>query len=128
MYTDKGNLYHRQKYDLETRRKQSQAAIDKHPHKIPVIISSKTISIQRSKFLVPEEMTVMQFHTFLRNTLIVSPGEALFTFVDLIDEQTEKRISSILPQTTQTFESLYRDYKHIDNFLVLSTEREAVFG
>lgn len=110
-----------QKYDLETRKKEAERIKEKYPNKLPVIIeqykSSKIKKIEKSKFLVPDELTIAQLLIIIRKRLSLKQTEAIFLFTE-----------NILPPTTQTISSLYSEYKNEDGFLYLKYCNENVFG
>lgn len=109
------------KYDLETRKKESERIKSKYPNKLPVIIekhkSCSIDAIEKSKFLVPEELTIAQLLVIIRKRLSLDPTQAIYLFTD-----------NILPPTTQTISSLYSECKNEDGFLYLKYCNENVFG
>ena len=108
------------KFDLETRIKESTRIKEKYPNKLPVIVEqhkSSTIKIEKSKFLVPEELTVAQLLVIIRKRLQLDSTQAIYIFA-----------KNILPPTTQTISSLYSENKDEDGFLYLQYCNENVFG
>ncbi|CAN7001188.1 unnamed protein product [Brassica rapa subsp. trilocularis] len=87
---------------LDERLAESREIIAKYPTRIPVIAEkySKTDlpAIEKKKFLVPRDMSVGQFIYILSARLHLSPGKALFVFVNNTLPQTGKRFLLCLPQ------------------------------
>ncbi|NP_001410049.1 autophagy-related protein 8D isoform X1 [Oryza sativa Japonica Group] len=74
--------------------------------------------MEKRKYLVPCNMPVGQFIFILRSRLHLSPGTALFVFVN-----------NTLPQTAQLMGSVYESYKDEgDGFLYLCYSSEKTFG
>ena len=109
------------KFDLETRIKESTRIKEKYPNKLPVIVeqhkSSTIKKIEKSKFLVPEELTVAQLLVIIRKRLELDSTQAIYIFS-----------KNTLPPTTQTISSLYSENKDEDGFLYLKYCNENVFG
>uniref|UniRef100_A0A0A8YZP9 Autophagy-related protein n=1 Tax=Arundo donax TaxID=35708 RepID=A0A0A8YZP9_ARUDO len=92
-----------------------------YPARIPVIVErfsrSNLPEIEKRKYLVPCEMLVGQFIFILRSRLHLSPGTALFVFVN-----------NTLPQTASLMGSVYESYKDEDGFLYMCYSSEKTFG
>lgn len=74
--------------------------------------------MEKRKYLVPREMPVGQFIFILRSRLHLSPGTALFVFVN-----------NTLPQTANLMGSVYDVYKDKeDGFLYMCYSSEKTFG
>ena len=114
--------------DHQVRKKQSQDIIEKYPTKIPIILSSTSLTLNRTKFLVPDEMIVLQFHHYIRKTLMLTDGQAIFTYVSDIDPKSEETLNCTLPHTRSSFCELYKTYIHTDGFLYMQAESENTFG
>ena len=115
------SLTFQKKYDLETRKKESTRIKEKYPNKLPVIVeqhkSSTIKKIEKSKFLVPEELTVAQLLVIIRKRLELDATQAIYIFS-----------KNTVPATTQTISSLYSENKDEDGFLYLTYCNENVFG
>ncbi|CAN6886527.1 unnamed protein product [Brassica oleracea] len=100
---------------------ESREIIAKYPTRIPVIAEkySKTDlpAIEKKKFLVPRDMSVGQFIYILSARLHLSPGKALFVFVN-----------NTLPQTAALMDSIYETYKDEDGFVYVCYSSEKTFG
>uniref|UniRef100_A0A0E0HWP8 Autophagy-related protein n=1 Tax=Oryza nivara TaxID=4536 RepID=A0A0E0HWP8_ORYNI len=99
----------KEEFTLEERAKESASMIASYPARIPVIVE---------RYLVPCDMPVGQFIFILRSRLHLSPGIALFVFVN-----------NTLPQTAQLMGSVYESYKDEDDgFLYMCYSSEKTFG
>ncbi|XP_052138712.1 autophagy-related protein 8D isoform X2 [Oryza glaberrima] len=115
----------KEEFTLEERAKESAAMIASYPDRIPVIVEKFSRSNlpelekrNNCRYLVPCNMPVGQFILILRSRLHLSPGTALFVFVN-----------NTLPQTVQLMGSVYESYKDEgDGFLYLCYSSEKTFG
>ncbi|XP_052136262.1 autophagy-related protein 8D [Oryza glaberrima] len=111
----------KEEFTLEERAKESASMIASYPARIPVIVerfSSSLPEMEKRKYLVPCDMPVGQFIFILRSRLHLSPGIALFVFVN-----------NTLPQTAQLMDSVYESYKDEDDgFLYMCYSSEKTFG
>ena len=95
---------------------------DKFPSRIPVIVERSPQSrhiplIDKSKFLVPGDLTVGQFVYIIRKRVSLPPEVALFLFVN-----------GTLPTTTTLMRELYTSLADNDGFLYCLYSGENVFG
>jgi GABA(A) receptor-associated protein len=108
-------------FSLKKRKEEATRIILKYPDRVPVIIekdeSSEIISIDRKKFLVPEDLTVGQFLFVIRKRIKLSPEKAIFLFVN-----------NTLPSTSSLMSYLYKQNKDDDGFLYMLYAGEATFG
>lgn len=107
---------------LEQRLKESSEIIEKYPNKIPIIIEKTSMdtvlkSLDRNKFLVPDDLTFGQVIHIVRKRLELDPSVGIFLFCN----------NNLIP-TTATVRSIYKDYKHEDNFLYVNYSGENTFG
>ncbi|KQJ92707.1 hypothetical protein BRADI_4g45390v3 [Brachypodium distachyon] len=112
----------KKEFTLEERANESAAMIANYPDRIPVIVErfsrSSLPEMEKRKYLVPREMPVGQFIFILRSRLHLSPGTALFVFVN-----------NTLPQTANLMGSVYDVYKDKeDGFLYMCYSSEKTFG
>ncbi|KAF0904734.1 hypothetical protein E2562_036866 [Oryza meyeriana var. granulata] len=112
----------KEEFTLEERAKESADMIASYPDRIPVIVErfsrSSLPEMEKRKYLVPCGMPVGQFIFILRSRLHLSPGTALFVFVN-----------NTLPQTSQLMGSVYESYKDEgDGFLYMCYSSEKTFG
>ena len=75
-----------QKQPLEKRKNDYEKLSQKFPDKIPIIVSkhkkSKLDNLPKDKFLVPDDITVIQFLSILRTKLKMEPSDSLWLFVN----------------------------------------------
>jgi GABA(A) receptor-associated protein len=91
----------------------------KYPDKVPIHISfdSTKITINKHKFLVPNEFTMGQFIHILRKRMILQPEQAIFLF-----------INGELPSSNAILSDLYKRYKSEDGMLKMICAFENTFG
>jgi len=110
------------KYDFETRKKESDKIKTKYPNRFPIIVNKAKQcdldNIERSKFLVPGELTIGQFMCILRKRIKLSDAESLFLFIN----------NSTLPVSSSIISSVYEEHSEDDGFLYISYCNENVFG
>ena len=109
-------------YSFERRKRESDKIFQEYPNTLPVILGksdrSTITDINKHKFLVPKEMTIGQFIFSLRKMIDMNPADGLFLFIN----------NSVLPQTSSTFDEIYKKYKDRDGFLYIIYSGESVFG
>ncbi len=66
-------------------------------------------TIDKEKYLVPNDLTVGQFIYVIRKRIKLSPEKALFIFVD-----------DVLPPIAALMSSIYEEHKDDDGFLYIS--------
>ncbi len=110
------------KFSFDKRRLEANRIIEKFPDKIPIIVeqgkSDKLPKIDKSKFLVPQDITVGQFMTIIRKRIQLSESDAFFLFVK----------NSVLPSNSTTMVNIYEAHKDEDGFLYMTYCGENVFG
>ncbi|KAH6945378.1 hypothetical protein HPB50_008133 [Hyalomma asiaticum] len=79
--------------------------------------NSHVPSIDKQKFLVPNDITVAQFMWIVRKRIHLSPEKALFVFV-----------GRLMPQSSLSMGDLYATYHDDDGFLYLAYSGENTFG
>lgn len=109
-------------HPLERRAAEAARIKERYPGRIPVIVepaarAADVPPIDKSKFLVPGNMTVGQFLYTLRKRLALPAEKALFLFV-----------GSTLPTTATLISQLYEEHADGDGFLYLSYSGESTFG
>ncbi len=109
-------------YTLEQRIKESTRILSKYPDRIPIICEkSKTFdnlpTIDKSKFLVPWDLTVANFIFIVRKRLNLRAEEAIFLFIG----------DNIMSSSTIIGE-IYRHKKEDDGFLYIQYSKENTFG
>ncbi|XP_016359689.1 microtubule-associated proteins 1A/1B light chain 3C-like isoform X1 [Sinocyclocheilus anshuiensis] len=105
-------------------RKQEVAGIrTKFPTKIPVIIEryrrEKYLPpLDKTKFLVPQELTMSQFVTIIRNRMTLMPTQAFYLLIN----------NSGIASMSLTMAQLYKDHRDEDGFLYMTYASQEMFG
>lgn len=111
-----------QKQSLMQRQEESDRIKDKYPDRIPVIYemdlyNQNAVSLKKTKYLVPNSLTIGQFVYVLRKQMTLKPEEAVFL-----------TINNTLPPTSATMSQVYKEHKDPDGFLYFSVTRENTYG
>ncbi|KAJ0691617.1 putative autophagy protein Atg8 ubiquitin [Helianthus annuus] len=108
-------------FTFEERCQESQDIIARYPDRLPVVVERYTKTdlpeMEKKKYLVARDMSIGQFIHILSSRLHLSPGKALFIFVQ-----------NTLPQTSSLIESVYESFKDEDGFLYMCYSSEKTFG
>lgn len=108
-------------HELNDRIAESQRIREKYPDRIPVIVErtdqSDIDKIDKSKFLVPADLTVGQFVYVIRKRIKLTAEKAIFIFVN-----------GTLPKTSTLMSNLYKTEKSDDGFLYVKYSGESTFG
>ena len=96
-----------------------------HPSdRLPVICekahtrgASTTPELDKSRFLVPSDLTLGQLVFVIRRRLALPPGDALFLY-----------IGGVLPPTNLLMREVYSLHREPDGFLYIQYSGEAAFG
>ncbi len=121
------------KYPLSARRIESSNIKDKHPDRIPVIItknpSSQIDNISKIKYLFPIDFTIPQLLCVIRQKVSLKPTEAINIFIQTPDEK------EVMPSYSASLASLYIDYvesfktnPNYDGYLYVIYSNENTFG
>lgn len=106
---------------LDERKTQFQKITAANPNKIPVIVEksagSNVPDVERSKYLVPPDLTVAQFLYSIRKKMTLGNDQALFIYVN-----------GTLPATSALFSAVYEEHKAEDGFLYVIYTGESSFG
>jgi GABA(A) receptor-associated protein len=108
------------KHTFESRQQESARIRQKYPDRIPVIVLVAPLSgftIDKSKYLVPYDLSMGQFIYVIRKRIKLRADESMFIFVD----QTLVPTSTLMNQ-------LYSQHKADDGFLYLAVHKENSFG
>lgn len=112
---------------FEQRVAEHQMLKDKYPNNVQVILQSDTITLIKTKYLIPNDLTTGQFLYFLRRKLTLRPEQAVFLFIEVIDDK-ERKVSSFLPRGGETVGEIYTNNYHTDGYLYIFIENESTFG
>ena len=110
----------KKQYSLECRKKESTKIREKYPDRIPIIVernNNKIVSIDKKKFLVPNEITIGQFLYIIRKRINLGNTHALFLF-----------INNKIPPTNGLISEIYNNEKDTDGFLYITYSGENTFG
>jgi len=112
----------RKRYTFTQRNNESIRIREKFPDRIPTIVQKSPKSdlptIDKKKYLVPQDLTIGQFVYVIRKRISVPPEKAIFIFVN----------DSILPPSAELLSVIYQDYKDEDGFLYITYSGENTFG
>lgn len=109
------------KNSFDRRKQESSDILNKYPERIPVIVQKSNDcqlpDVDKSKFLVPKDLSVSQFLFVIRKRIQLEPSQSLFITMNgnLVSG------SSLLLQA-------YDDYKDDDGFLYVMYTSENTFG
>lgn len=108
----------------ESRKEKANRLLSLYPDRVPIIIDKeksnceKVRSMQKIKFLVPQDLTVSDFMFVVRQRISLTPEQALFLFID----------GKYMPPMSALISRVYKDYKNEDGFLYVNLDKESVFG
>lgn len=106
---------------IEKRMKESSRVLEKFPDRIPVIcepsIKSYHFKMDKTKFLIPKDLTISHFVMIIRGRLKLDASVALFFIV-----------GDIVAPSTISFNQLYHEHADPDGFLYLTFSEENTFG
>ncbi|XP_058389871.1 microtubule-associated proteins 1A/1B light chain 3C-like [Diceros bicornis minor] len=95
----------------------------KFPGKIPVVVErypreQVLPSLDKTKFLVPQELTMTQFLGVVQSRMVLGATAAVYLLVN----------SRNMVSMSVTMAEIYRDYRDEDGFLYLTYASQEVFG
>lgn len=113
----------KQRKPFETRRLEVENIRRKFPTKVPVVVErySREANLpimDKTKFLVPQELTIMNFAIIIKNRLGI-PSNRAFYFV--VNNQS-------MASTSKTVAEIYREHKEEDGFLYMTYASQEMFG
>lgn len=112
---------YKEAHSFEKRRAEAEKMRRKYPDRIPVIVEkspkARFPDLEKSKFLVPNDLTVGQFYFLVRKRIQLRPEEALFFFVN-----------NVIPPSSATMGALYEEHRDEDSFLYIAVSDESVYG
>lgn len=113
----------KKKNSFENRLEQATNIMNKFPTRLPIIVEihptcKKVLPpLDKSKYLVPQELTVGQFVYVIRKRLKLNAERAIFIF-----------FNNQLPPTSELLSSIYENLKDKDSFLYAFISSENTFG
>ena len=103
---------------IEDRINISNKILKKYSNRIPIIVDCKKgISIDKNKYIVPDDLNLGQFTFVLRKRINIAPSEAIFLFCN-----------NLLVNNSQNLNDLYNKNKDEDGFLYIYVALENTFG
>ncbi|EEB15221.1 microtubule-associated proteins 1A/1B light chain, putative [Pediculus humanus corporis] len=106
-----------------SRKEEADAIRKKFPTKVPIIVDrfhkeSNLPQLEKSKFLVPQEITMSQFVTIIRNRMKLGSNQAFYLLVN----------NRSMLSLSKTLSEVYKDHKEKDGFLYMTYASQEVFG
>ena len=104
---------------------------EKFPDRVPLIVerapNARIGLIDKSKFLVPEDLSLMEVTYIIRKRLTLKPEETLNIFLETTFSASSRRVH-VKPPATSSLASIYSGYKDQDGFLYLIYCEENTLG
>lgn len=116
----------RERFDAKDRENESRRIRSKYPERVPVIAEpAKNCSLAlaegeelKTKFLVPNSLTIGQFIYIIRKRQKLTPEQAIFLFVN----------GRTIPAHTALMSQIYEEHGSPDGFLYMEYSGESTFG
>nr|XP_001093103.3 microtubule-associated proteins 1A/1B light chain 3C [Macaca mulatta] len=113
----------KQRKSLAIRQEEVAGIRAKFPNKIPVVVERYPREtflplLDKTKFLVPQELTMTQFLSIIRSRMVLRASEAFYLLVN----------NKSLVSTSVTMAEIYRDYKDEDGFVYMTYASQETFG
>lgn len=111
------------KKGFSERKTESDRIKEKYPDRIPIICEKSVRNggslpdLDKTKYLVPNDLTIGQFMYVIRKRLKLDASEALYLFAD-----------GHIMTCSNTFSTAYDNYRDVDGFLYLKYSKESTFG
>lgn len=107
---------------FSVRKDEASRILAKYPDRIPCVVEKANENddipkIDKTKYLVPTELTVGQFLYVIRKRIRLPPEKAIFIFV-----------AGTIPASSATMSTIYELHHDDDGFLYLSYSGENTFG
>ena len=111
-------INYKKKFSLTKRLKESTKMLKKYPDRIPIIIDSNNLKLERYKYLVPSNLTVMNFRSIMRKKItVITEKDAIFMFC-----------ANYIIMSQEKMGDIYKKYKDKDGFLYITISKENTFG
>ena len=116
------NFKFKKEKNFEQRREEYEKVINDHPGKIAIICEKDPKSlinnIDKTKYLVDENLTLPQFIATIRKKLDLNENDALFLLANGKNTLSQN----------ETMNNIYKKYKNKDGFLYFTYASEEVWG
>jgi GABA(A) receptor-associated protein len=115
--------YFKDRHSFDKRFEESSRIVNKYKTKKPVIVEKKKYQknvpdIDRSKFLVPDDLSMAEFMYVIRKRIKITPDKSIFLFVG----------DGTLVPSSLTIGQVYSESKDMDGFLYIKYCGESTFG
>ena len=121
--SNKNTFKYKSDHSLEERKNESSRILSTYSNRLPIICEKAPNSdippIQKTKYLVPSDMTASQFQFLIRRNINLNQNSALYLI-------TEKGITLTLSQTMMEVYNNNKDKQ--DNFIDLYYASELTWG
>jgi len=109
-------------FTFEQRCAEVERIRSKYPDRIPVICErhlsdTNSPNIDKTKYLVPMDLTVGQFLFIIRKRIHITSDQALYLFVN-----------GSIPPTIESMNMVYENFKDNDGYLYMEYAAESTFG
>ena len=109
-------------HTLEQRKLESQRVKDRYPDRMPIICERSSMckqvpTLDKTKYLVPRDLTVAQFMYVIRKRIKLDADKALFVF-----------INNTIPPSAALLADVYERNQDEDGFLYVTYSGEQTFG
>ncbi|XP_051901263.1 microtubule-associated proteins 1A/1B light chain 3C-like [Pristis pectinata] len=113
----------RERRSLAVRKSEAENIRSKFPNKLPVIVERypkerSLPHLDRSKYLVPLELSMCQFTIIIRNRMALSSRQAFYLMVN----------NQNVVSTSLTMAEIYAEFKEEDGFLYVTYASQEMFG
>ncbi|XP_022908042.1 microtubule-associated proteins 1A/1B light chain 3C-like [Onthophagus taurus] len=108
---------------IDVRKEEVLAIRNRFPTKIPIIVQrfakeSNLPQLEKTKFLVPQELTMSQFLMIIKNRIKMKPTQSLYLLVN------DRSLVSL----SITFAEVYAEHAGPDGFLYITYASQETFG
>jgi len=109
------------KYSINQRQKEVKSLALRHPSRVPVLIypsDKNQPKIEKSKYLVPKEISMSQFQYIIKKYISINSNEAIFLYTK----------NNSLVNSSKSIAEIYNEHKSEDDFLYFIYSVENTFG
>ncbi|XP_065582829.1 microtubule-associated proteins 1A/1B light chain 3C-like isoform X1 [Artemia franciscana] len=117
------NVSFKERKTFAARKEEAENIRAKFPTKVPVIVQRSQKEkylppLDKTKFLVPQDLAMSQFITVIRNRMAIGSTQAFFLLIN------GKSMASM----SRTLAEIYQEHKDLDGFLYVTYSSEETFG